>query len=112
MAGGRNRKLEPGLEPVIQVAAGGGRGFAGEIRGGGAERGEAGESGLANDGDGVVGRKVVAVVGEGDKAEGVDEAIGGIAGDNVDLMIEEGAVDEAEVHHVRLPGEVKAVQTA
>src|SRR6266567_1983138 len=78
---------------------------------GGAKLREAGESGLANDGDGVVGRKVVAVVGEGDKAEGVDEAVRGIAGDNINLMIEEGAVDEAEVHHVRLPGEVEAVQT-
>src|SRR5437899_9868310 len=108
----RNGILMQSIDRVIQVAHVGGREFAGEISEGGAERGEAGESGLANDGDGVVGRKVVAVVGEGDKAEGVDEAIGGIAGDNVDLMIEEGAVDEAEVHHVRLPGEVKAVQTA
>jgi len=111
LAHNRNGILMKSIDRVIQVAHVGGGEFAGEISEGGAELGEAGESGLANDGDGVVGRKVVAVVGECDKAEGVDEAVRGIAGDNVDLMIEEGAVDEAEVHHVRLPGEVEAVQT-
>ena len=112
LAHDRNGILMQSIDRVIQVAHVGGREFAGEISEGGAERGEAGESGLANDGDGVVGRKVVAVVGEGDKAEGVDEAIGGIAGDNVDLMIEEGAVDEAEVHDFGRFGEVEIVAIA
>src|SRR6266699_4756905 len=97
LAHNRNGILVQSINRVIQVAHVGGREFAGEISEGGAKLREAGESGLANDGDGVVGRKVVAVVGEGD---------------NVDLVIEEGAVDEAEVHHVRLPGEVEAVQIA
>src|SRR6266705_2276277 len=112
LAHNRNGILVQSIDRVIQVAHVGGGEFAGEISEGGAELREAGESGLANDWDCVVGRKVVAVVGEGDKAEGVDEAVRGIAGDNIDLMIEEGAVDEAEVHHVGLPGEVEAVQTA
>src|SRR6266700_3113334 len=111
LAHNRNGILVQSIDRVIQVAHVGGREFAGEISEGGAKLREAGESGLANDGDGVVGRKVVTVVGEGDKAEGVDEGVRGIAGDNVDLVIEEGAVDEAEVHHVGLPGEVEAVQT-
>src|SRR6266581_709975 len=111
LAHNRNGILVQSINRVIQVAHVGGREFASEISEGGTELGEAGESGLTNDRDGVVGRKVVAVVGEGDKAEGVNEAVRGIAGDNVDLVIEEGAVDEAEVHHVRLPGEVEFVQT-
>ena len=52
----------------------------------------------ANDGDGVVRREIVAVVGEADEVERVDEAVGGIAGDDVDFLIDESAVDEAEVH--------------
>ncbi len=42
----------------------------------------------------------------------VDEAVGGIAGDDVDLMIDESAVEEAEVHDVRRSGEVEIVAVA
>jgi len=48
----------------------------------------------------------MAIVFEGNEAEGVDEAVGGVPGDDVDLTIDEGAVDEAEIHHFGLPGEV------
>ena len=67
---------------------------------------------MADDGDGVVGREIVAVVGEGDEGEGVDEAIRGISGDNVHLMIDEGAVDKAEVHDFRRFGEMETVAIA
>ncbi len=51
----------------------------------------------------------MAVIGEGDEAEGVDEAVGGVAGDDVHLMIGEGAVDQAEVHDFGGFGEMEAV---
>src|ERR1700737_953173 len=46
----------------------------------------------------VVRRKEAMVVVERDKAERVDQAVGGIAGDKVDLSRSQGAVGEAEVH--------------
>jgi len=101
-----------GIDGVIKAAHVCGGELASEIRKGGAELREFLESGAANDGNGVVGREIVAVVFEGDEAEGVDEAVGGIAGNDVDLMIDEGAVDEAEVHDARLPGEVEGVAVA
>ena len=67
---------------------------------------------MANDGDGVVGREIVAIVFEGDEMKRVDEAVGGIAGDDVDLMIDESAVEEAEVHDVGRSGEVETVAIA
>jgi len=51
----------------------------------------------------------VAIVFEGEKMKGVDEAVGGISGDDVDLMIEEGAVEEAEVHDIWLGSEAEIV---
>jgi len=53
---------------------------------------------LADDGDSIVRREIVAIVGQSDKAKGVNQAVGGVAGDDVHLMIDERAVDEAEVH--------------
>jgi hypothetical protein len=101
-----------GVDGVIEEAHVRSGEFASEIRKGGAELGESFKSGATNDGDGVVGREIMTVVFEGDEAERVDEAVGGIAGDDVDLMIDEGAVDEAEVHHARLLGEVEGVAVA
>ena len=75
------------VDGEVEAADVGGGEFAGEIGEGGAELGESSEGGLADDGDGVIGREVVAVVSEGDEAEGIDEAVGGVAGDDVDLMI-------------------------
>lgn len=90
----------------------GGGEFAGEIGEGGAKLGKLRESGLTDDGDGVVRREIVEVVFEGDEAEGIDEAVGGVAGDDVDLMGNESAVDQAEVHDVRLIGEMEMVAGA
>src|ERR1700730_16364895 len=45
------------------------------------------EGGLADDGHGVVGRKVVTVVFQNDEMQRVDDAICGVARDNVNLMI-------------------------
>src|SRR5258708_29190792 len=97
------------VDGVVEAADVSGGEFAGEIGEGGAKLGESGEGGLADDGDGVVGREIVAVVFEGDEAEGIDEAVGGVAGDDVDLMINEGAVDESEVHDFGGSGEAEAV---
>ena len=87
-----------GVHGVVEAANVLGGEFAGKIGERGAKLGKLLESGLPDNGDGVVGREVVKVIDEGDEAEGVDKAVGGIAGDDVNLMIEEGAIDEAEVH--------------
>jgi len=84
-----------GVDGEVEASDVGGGEFAGEIGEGGAKLGESGERGLADDGDGVVWREVMAIVFEGDEAEGVNEAVGGVAGNDVDLTIDEGAVDEA-----------------
>jgi hypothetical protein len=101
-----------GVDGVVEAADVGGGEFAGEIGERGAELGESRERGLADDGDGVVGRKVVAVVFEGDESKRVDEAVRRIAGDDVDLMIDESAVDEAEVHDFGRFGKTEIVAIA
>jgi len=101
-----------GVDGVVEAADVGGGEFACEIGEGGAKLGESGERGLADDGDGVVWGEVMAIVFEGNEAEGVDEAVGGVAGDDVDLTIDEGAVDEAEVHDFGRFGEMKIVAIA
>ena len=68
----------------------------------------AGDGVFADEGDGVVGREVVAVVGEDGEAEGADGAVGGVAGDDVDLVVGEGAVEQAEIHGAQ-GGEVQVV---
>ena len=98
-----------GVDGVVEAANVGGGELSGKVGEGGAELRETRERGLANYGHGVVRREVVAVVSEGDEPEGVDEAVGGIAGDDVHLMIDEGAVDEAEVHDFGGFGKMKAV---
>src|SRR5712692_583379 len=90
-----------GVNGVIESANVGGGKPAAKICEGAAELGELRECGLAHDGDGVVGREVVAIVVEGDEAKGIDETIGGIASDDVHLMIHKRAIDEAEVHDFR-----------
>ena len=100
------------IDGVVEAAHVRGGELAGEIGKGGAELRESFQRGAANDGDGVVWREIVAVVFEGDEAERVNEAVGGIAGDDVDLVTHEGAVDEAEVHDARLPIEMEDVAFA
>lgn len=70
------------------------------------------ERGAADDGNGVVGREIAEIVFESDEVERVDEAVGGIAGDDIDLMIDESAVEKAEVHDVRSGGEMEGVPLA
>ncbi len=98
-----------GVHGVVEATHVGGGEFASEVGEGGSELRELREGGLPDDGDSVVGREVVAVVFEGNEAEGVDEAVGGVAGDDVDLMIDKGAIDQAEIHDAGLPGEVQGV---
>jgi len=105
----RGDVLMQGVDGVVETAHICGSELTGEIGEYGTELGESRESGLADDGDGVVGREVVSVVFEGDEAEGVDETVGGVAGDDVDLMIDEGAVDQAEVHDFGRFGEAEIV---
>ena len=54
----------------------------------------------------------MAIVFESDEVERVDEAVGGIAGDDVDFMVDQCAIDEAEVHDAGGCGEVQAVTFA
>jgi len=44
--------------------------------------------------------------------ERVDQAVGGIAGDDIDLMIDESAIEEAEVHYIGRGGKVECVAAA
>jgi hypothetical protein len=100
------------IDGVVEAAHVGGGEFASEIGKGGAELGESFESGAANDGNRVIGRKVMAIVFKGDQAKRINQAVGGIAGDDVHLMLDEGAVDEAEVHDAGPPGEMEGVTFA
>ncbi len=52
------------------------------------------EAFFADEGDGFVGGKVVEVVGEWGEVEGRYRTVGGVAGDDVDLVGGEGAVEE------------------
>src|SRR5882762_7058998 len=76
-----------GVDGEVEASDVGGGEFAGEIGEGGAKLGESGERGLADDGDGVVWREVMAIVFE-------------------------GAVDEAEIHHFGRFGEMEIVAIA
>ena len=101
-----------GVERIIQAAHVGGGNFPGEIGEGGAKLRKPRESGLPNDGDGIVGRKIVEVVGERNETQRINEAVGGVAGDDVHLMVEEGAINKAEVHDARRSRESKSVAIA
>lgn len=101
-----------GVDGVVEAPDVGGGEFAGEIRQRGAELRKLRENGLADDGHGIVRWKVVAVVGECNEAKCIDEAIGGISSDNVHLMVDERAVDEAQVHHFGRFGKVEIVASA
>jgi hypothetical protein len=91
------------------VAHVGGGDFAGEVGEGCAQRREFGEGFAADDGDGIVRGEIVAIVGEANEMERVDETVGGIAGDDVYLFIDEGAIDEAEIHDAGSFSEAQAV---
>lgn len=94
---------------VIEAANVGSGEFSGEIGERGPELRKFGERGLANDGDSVIRRKIMEIVLKSDKTERIDLAVGGIAGDDIDLMIEKRAVDEAEIHGSGGSGEMQIV---
>src|SRR3984957_5235213 len=98
-----------GVDFGVHVAHVGGGDFSGEVGEGCAEGRKFGERVAADDWYGVVGREIVAIVGEADEVERVDEAVGGISGDDVDFFIDERAIDEAEVHHARRFSEMQTV---
>ena len=77
-----------GVDGIVKTTHVRGGEFASEIGEGGAELRELREGRLADDGNSVVRREIVAVVFEGDEAEGINEAVGGVAGDDVNLMID------------------------
>src|SRR6266403_2333050 len=52
------------------------------------------------------------VVDERDEMERINQAVGGVACNDVDFFIHERAVDEAQVHHTGLRGEMQAVELA
>src|ERR1700733_12591208 len=74
----------------VHVAHVGGGDFSGEVGESCAQRREFGEGFAADDGDGIVRGEIVAIVGEANEMERVDEAVGGIAGHDVYLFIDEG----------------------
>jgi len=98
-----------GVNFGVHVAHVGDGDFSGKVGEGCAKRRKFRERVFANDRYGVVGREIVTIVGEADEMERIDEAVGGIAGDDVDLFVDERAVDEAEIHDARGRGELKAV---
>ena len=77
-----------GIDGVVEAADVGGGEFSGEIGQRGAELGKSGESGLANDGDGVVGREVVLVVDERNEVERLNEPVRGVACNDVHLFVD------------------------
>jgi hypothetical protein len=66
---------------------------------------------VAHDGDRVVRRKIVKVVIERNEVQRVDEAVGGVAGDDVNLMVDKRAIEEAQIHDVGRLGELQIVTT-
>ena len=64
---------------------------------------------LADDGNRLVGREVVAVVFEHRQVQSRDQAVGGVAGDQVNLAGLQGAGEQAEVHDSWRGGEVQTV---
>src|SRR5467141_2553508 len=79
-----------GVDGVVEAADVGGGEFACEIGEGGAKLGESGERGLADYGDGVVWGEVMAIVFEGNEAEGVAVAVGRAPGGDGDFASDEG----------------------
>jgi hypothetical protein len=101
-----------GVDGIVQAAHVSSGDFSGEIGEGGAKLGKPRKCGLADDGNGVVRRKIVKVVGEWDETQRVNEAVCGVARNDVHLMIEKGAVEQAEVHDAGRRGEVERVALA
>src|SRR5258708_26209455 len=87
------------VDGVVEAADVSGGEFAGEIGEGGAKLGESGEGGLADDGDGVVGREIVAVGFWGGEGGGNGEGGGGGGRGQVGLALNQGAGGEGERHH-------------
>lgn len=70
------------------------------------------ERGIANDGDRVVRREIMAIVLERDQVERVDETVSGIAGNDIDLPIDECTIDKSRIHDTGSCGKVKIVAIA
>jgi hypothetical protein len=97
-ANGGSRVLMLRIDGVIEATNVGGSELAREFGECGTKLGKFSESGLADNGNSVIGRKIVKVVFESDQAEGIDLPVGGVASDDIHLMIEERAINEAEIH--------------
>src|SRR5438309_8350401 len=67
------------------------------------------KSATPKNGDGLIRRKEVAVVLQDNHSEGDDEAVGGIAGDHIDLMFLECSVEQAQIHDARRGGELQSI---
>jgi hypothetical protein len=101
-----------GVDFGIEVPHFFGGDFVGEIGERSAKLREFYQGVAADDRDGVVGREIMIVVDERNKVEGVDESVGGIAGDDVNFLVDEGAIDQAKVHDTGRRGEMQAVESA
>jgi hypothetical protein len=100
------------VDGIVQAAHVSSGDFSGEIGEGGAKLRKPRKCGLADDGNGVVGREIVKVVNEWGETERVNESVCGVARNDVDLMIEKGAVEQAEVHDAGRSSEAERVAIA
>src|SRR3954454_21513348 len=88
------------------------RDFAAQLGEGLAQRRKSGERIAPHNGHGVVRRKIVAVVSEPYEVKSVDQAVSGVAGDDVDFLVDERAIDKTEINDAGRGGEMQAVSFA
>src|ERR1700730_16797581 len=69
------------------------------------------ESRLADDRHCLVGREVMLVVFENDKVARGEQSIGRVSNDEVDLLIKQGTIEQAEIENPRGRGEPPSVDT-
>ncbi|MGC1489960.1 MAG: hypothetical protein WA798_01225, partial [Candidatus Acidiferrum sp.] len=101
-----------GIDFGVEAAHVGGGDFSAKIGERGTKLRKFFESGIANDGNGIVRREIMTVVLERNEMERIDETVGGAAGDDINLMIEESAIKKAEVHDAGSSGEMEIVAIA
>src|SRR5258705_11344293 len=68
------------------------------------------ESLLANHWDGLVRRKVVTVILKHKEIKNRDQSVGGIASDEIDLLVFKRAIQQAKIHDARWFGEAQAIR--
>src|SRR5207253_2865989 len=67
------------------------------------------DRGLSNHGDCLVWREIIAIILEHEKIEGGNEPVSRIAGNQIDLLFLQRAIQQPEIHNARRLGKAKAV---